>query len=405
MDDRARWHTLQNHLANARASLKAGEFDRALEHVEAALGIDPESPAGRDALRERIVATDTPPDGQLTEEPLPLHQPAPSFGVSSEGFARFEQRARQRRVERQLAVARDAILSGDLSAARAAMSEVRTLDAGNAGLISLDSDLEVAERTTRILPRGTWIVAAAVFGGIVFGASWLENDTKLLAVSHVPTAIPRLSETIFVVGTAAKREAERPVARPDTVQADAPVHHPPQVTPIQSSLPINISNAISNVIDADGPPPSAVQLLPMLPAPSPPAAGEPPPVAISDIVQPAAPGERVISHDDDQLVRETLQRYRVAYEGLDARSAQSVWPRVDETALRRAFGDLESQRLTFEDCNVQIHGVIATAMCRGSASYTPKFGSREPRVEPRTWNFTLRKVDAGWQIDTARVDR
>ena len=108
---------------------------------------------------------------------------------------------------------------------------------------------------------------------------------------------------------------------------------------------------------------------------------------------------------DDRLVRDTLQRYRSAYELLNARSAQEVWPTVDEPALARAFDGLESQSLTFDDCNVELDGAVATATCRGSAKYTPRTGSRESHVESRVWSFTLSRMSRGWQIDSARVAR
>jgi hypothetical protein len=88
--------------------------------------------------------------------------------------------------------------------------------------------------------------------------------------------------------------------------------------------------------------------------------------------------------DDQVLVTQTLQRYRPA---------------------ARAFDGLESQTLTFDACDVRVRGEAATATCRGSARDVPKVGSREPRVEPRTWNFMLRKDGADWKIDHARAER
>jgi len=61
--------------------------------------------------------------------------------------------------------------------------------------------------------------------------------------------------------------------------------------------------------------------------------------------------------------------------------------------------------LTFDACDVRVSGDAATATCQGSARYVPKVGSREPRVEPRVWNFTLRKNGSDWQIATARAER
>ena len=105
------------------------------------------------------------------------------------------------------------------------------------------------------------------------------------------------------------------------------------------------------------------------------------------------------------MVKQVLQRYRSAYDGLDARSARAVWPNVNELALARAFDGLESQSLTFENCDVNLRGEAAKATCRGSARYVPKVGSHEPRVEPRTWSFTLRKSGADWKIESARAER
>ena len=90
---------------------------------------------------------------------------------------------------------------------------------------------------------------------------------------------------------------------------------------------------------------------------------------------------------------------------LDAQSARAVWPAVNEAALARAFDGLESQSLTFDACDVRQYGESATVTCHGSARYVPKVGSREPRVEPRVWNFTLRKSGADWKIDSARAER
>jgi len=118
-----------------------------------------------------------------------------------------------------------------------------------------------------------------------------------------------------------------------------------------------------------------------------------------------SPKESMPSANDELPVERALRRYRVAYDGLDARSAQSVWPSVNQAALARAFDGLESQTLTFEDCDVQLSGETATARCRGNMRYVPKIGSREPRTEPRVWSFTLRKSGSDWQIDNARVER
>src|SRR4029078_6600937 len=61
--------------------------------------------------------------------------------------------------------------------------------------------------------------------------------------------------------------------------------------------------------------------------------------------------------------------------------------------------------LTLCGWNVRLRGEAATATCHGSARYVPKVGSRDPRTEPRVWNFSLRKNGGEWKIDNARVER
>jgi hypothetical protein len=109
--------------------------------------------------------------------------------------------------------------------------------------------------------------------------------------------------------------------------------------------------------------------------------------------------------DEEALVRQALQRYKSAYDRLDAQSAFSVYPAVNERALARAFDELQSQQLTFDRCDVRLSGESAAATCRGTARYTAKFGGRDSRVEPRLWHFTLRRRGGAWTIESARADQ
>jgi hypothetical protein len=120
---------------------------------------------------------------------------------------------------------------------------------------------------------------------------------------------------------------------------------------------------------------------------------------------PAPPPVAPSSGVDEQSVKTALQRYRNAYEKLDAKSARTVWPSVNEAALARAFDSLESQTLTFTTCDVDFRGPAAVATCEGSTKYTPRYGSHEPREEPRVWTFTLKKLGAEWKIDSVKAGR
>src|SRR5206468_6159405 len=89
--------------------------------------------------------------------------------------------------------------------------------------------------------------------------------------------------------------------------------------------------ALPAVGEAAAPPVAAIN-----PAPSPavPPSTPPPPSraaapAAALPVNTPAPAPTMPAADDESLVKQTLQRYRHAYDGLDARSAHAVWPSVD----------------------------------------------------------------------------
>ena len=113
----------------------------------------------------------------------------------------------------------------------------------------------------------------------------------------------------------------------------------------------------------------------------------------------------VVARTEQSEIQRTLGQYQSAYSLLDAEAARAVWPSVDVRALARAFDSLTSQQLAFETCQFDIVGEAATAQCRGSATYTPKVGSRGPKLESRQWTFHLRKVDEGWKIQSAQTRR
>jgi hypothetical protein len=107
--------------------------------------------------------------------------------------------------------------------------------------------------------------------------------------------------------------------------------------------------------------------------------------------------------NDQLIIRQTLERYRNAYNGLDARSARAVYPAVNQAALARAFDGLQSQSLVFDACDMHVSGWSATATCHGSTRYAPKIGDRAPHTEPRVWSFTLSKSGNDWKIENARA--
>jgi hypothetical protein len=102
--------------------------------------------------------------------------------------------------------------------------------------------------------------------------------------------------------------------------------------------------------------------------------------------------------NEEELVRRLLDEYTGAFERLDVGAAKAVWPTVDDKALKRAFEQLASQRLTLESCGIRISGSTANARCRGSATYHPRIGTRSVQIASREWTFDLSKQDTAWRI-------
>jgi len=124
----------------------------------------------------------------------------------------------------------------------------------------------------------------------------------------------------------------------------------------------------------------------------------PPPAATA-----SAAGSTIAPRSDNSRVAQVLNQYARAYGRLDPGAARAVWPTVDERALTRAFASLESQDVSFDRCDIDVKGNLASASCRGTASYVGKVGSRQARTEPRQWNFELKLHGDDWKIEKAQA--
>lgn len=388
MDARQRWQALQARLTAARTAVDAGDRAAALAEITAALELDAEFLAAHE-LRDRIVSMDeTRPHPAAQAAPSqPAAEPsAPPVSGAPAGYAKFEQRAKRRRVDRRIDAARAAIEQQRLKAAAVALDEVIELDPNLPELAELTARFDELRRAAAAPHYGPRIAAAAVFAAALFGGTWLQDSTSILSrqiVSAAPlpalTPTVTMSESLAEVGTTGTAE---PAVTPESAPRVPDAHT--VLSPASPQL----------LTEATAPPPAHVPETAHAPMEA---------AAIVPVSMPVPP--TVDAPDDIALVRQVLQRYRTAYEGLDAQSAQAVWPAVNQAALVRAFEGLESQSLTFDACDVRLRGEAATVTCHGSARYVPKVGSRDPRVESRVWNFALRKTGSDWKIDSVRAER
>jgi hypothetical protein len=111
---------------------------------------------------------------------------------------------------------------------------------------------------------------------------------------------------------------------------------------------------------------------------------------------------RIVARDEERI-RTTLAQLRTAYAQLDASAAREVWPSVDADALTRAFGELTSQELRFDHCDVTVDGARARAACTGKAVYVPRVGDAVSGSSARAWTFELTRMRERWMIASARA--
>jgi hypothetical protein len=282
------------------------------------------------------------------QEGLPALQDAPP-GVSADGYARFQQRTKRRRLENRLDAARDAIKRGRLTDAAAALDEVIELDPRLPELFALTEAFDTLRRASQA-HRGPWLAAAGVFACTLLGGSWLQDSSSLMsrpvmtAGLQLPVAAPKVTVSMefTAIGTSGVHEAiEASDAKADATLEPADVALAPE-PPNETAAPPSRSSALRE-----------------------------PQGTLSDRNSVESKGERLALQDPDDsaLIQRALQRYQLAYEKLDA---------------------LPAQALIFGACDVRVSGEAATATCQGS---------------PRVWIFTLRRNGGDWTVESARAER
>jgi hypothetical protein len=143
---------------------------------------------------------------------------------------------------------------------------------------------------------------------------------------------------------------------------------------------------------------------PAAPATTPAPTSAPPASASAPAAAPRAAAPIVDrSRDADvRAIEGALARYRSAFNALNPRAAQEVWPNVDTRALTRAFDQLKEQRIAFDGCQTDISDIRAEAICTGVTRYVPRIGGRT-QVDRRQWTFRLAKVRDDWMIQSVEA--
>jgi hypothetical protein len=348
---------------------------------------------------------------------------------------------RRRRVEKCLFRAESALATGTIEDAEAALAEARGLDPDSSEIAVVEARLiartaptvDAAARGAASQRARTVVVAAGIVG--LAGAAGLAvlywRAQPIREAIPEPRSAGREAAAGAVVQSSEPAQFRRleivhdvvrvPQATPRIVD-DSP-ERLPAGSPV-ASLQSEPARPVLNEPRSDAPPalvvPARTEVrldpLPAPPAPTPPVPAPPLEVAASSTpgrIEPPARAEAspsrpdagvasevAVARDESATVRDVLMRYELAYSRLDAAAAAAVWPRVNQNALARAFGALASQHVSLGSCDVAVKGQAARATCSGSASWEPKIGGRR-RTEVRRWDFELRKIGGGWQIERA----
>jgi hypothetical protein len=374
--------------------------------------------------------------------------------VSTPQWQSFEIRMRARKAERCVQRAIAALESGSTGDAADALEEARDLDPSNAHLAEVAARLDLLKNPPPEPRAGFWTGAAVILWLVVLGVAgwqlwahrtdWTSFATTPQSVDgsttvpNVPAAEVAPPLAIAATGSSLRAVVETTLVRPEAVpvvddsQIDDPVVDSPAVparalptsvattgSARRADTPVNATamEASPPMLDyptpATLPPPAApsatTTFIPAVPGPEPPrsvsaatnAAREPLEPVPSSSKSPSAVlptlNTTVPIRDDRAAVRQALGKYEAAYNRLDVSAVRTIWPTLDQRALARAFDSLAAQRVSLQNCDVDVTAGTARANCTGRASWTPKIGGGE-QTASRKWTFDLSELDGGWRI-------
>lgn len=361
---------------------------------------------------------------------------------------------RTRKAERCLQRAAAALDSGSSADAADALEEARELDPSNPHLAEVAARLH-ALKNPPPEPRASfwtgaavilWLVVLVVAGWQLWAhrADWtffsttpqsVDGSTTLPNLPAVEAARPPATATS---GSSLRALVETTLVRPeavpvveDTEADDAEIDSPavpPRVVPTSvattgigkrvdtpvnaaalDTAPATLDYPAPATLPAPAAPSATTTFIPSVPGPEPSRSVSAAAPAAREVLEPVsspsppantiAPASNTTSpiRDDRAAVRQALGKYEAAYNRLDVSAVRTVWPTLDQRALARAFDSLAAQRVSLQNCDVDVSGSTARANCSGRASWTPKIGGGE-QTASRKWTFDLSELDGGWRI-------
>jgi hypothetical protein len=368
----------------------------------------------------------------------------PHPGVDARSWLGFEQRIKNKRFDALLTSANAAIAAGNAALAAHALEEAREIRSGAPELAALETAIRSLQ--PEVDPRVQWRRARGAIMLLAAGVLMvMALDVTRLAPGALRMIAPPPPDLLHAMPVVALHRADAvtaatysatPVRAPsDDVEVTTavvstpiavrhepvePVPTPPRRTTPSGESRVTVAGAADRV-QADraaeiredavvesvvatapvrgGENPRAMSSAPLAAAPSAPSSV----ASTNETAPPDVEETRAPRVNEQSRVADVLNRYARAYGDLDVAATREIWPDVDQRALTRAFESLASQTVSFDDCEIDVSGAIASASCRGQASYVGKVGRGVPRSEARTWRFQLRRDGETWKIATAEA--
>jgi hypothetical protein len=294
--------------------------------------------------------------------------------------------------------------------------------------------LDVDRAILRLLMIAVAGLVSVALALVVAGIRSPSTKPYASLIRNVPTGdvvglrgVEELSATPLPLPAVADIPAER---RSDALAPVTPVTLPPvlapgnlhQQTEVRATSRVNHSSPVEGDSGAQGPPAAflrplaaaaqprlseerdaATATLPARPLSSAVSEGAMSAPAATTEASPEPSAPPVPGHSPDQsAILAVIGQYRRAFSSLDVAAAAAVWPTLDRKALDRAFSQLSEQSFDFSGCEISVNGQLGVASCTGQARSVRKISSRTAQVVARHWNFTLRKSNDHWVIESVR---
>ena len=139
------------------------------------------------------------------------------------------------------------------------------------------------------------------------------------------------------------------------------------------------------------------------PQPAPPTRTENTPARVEAARPPQPPAlPRASAQNEESAIRETLQRYRAAYEGLSPDAVKTVYPAINVAGLAGVFKDYVSLKMTIDIEKVQIAQDGRTATVTASVTNIPIVKVGKATTSQRKTTYVLRKTGTSWSIESIR---